>query len=86
MLKYSLQEWEMHGVVLYGKEKRNWYFQCPNCQHNQSVHDLLQEGYPPDLAYSFCKSCHYEAKRGTFGKGKVVEVNRDNNMEIFDFA
>ncbi|MGM7700722.1 VVA0879 family protein [Pseudalkalibacillus sp. Hm43] len=86
MLKYSLYEWEMHGLVLFGKEKRKWYFQCPNCFHIQSVQEFLKEGYPPDLAYSYCRTCHYKAKQGTFGKGKIVQVNQNHNLEVFDFA
>ncbi|WP_349410103.1 VVA0879 family protein [Pseudalkalibacillus sp. SCS-8] len=86
MLQYSVNEWESHGLNRYGQEKRKWYFQCPNCLQIQSVEQMLKEGYPPDLAYSYCMNCHYEAKKGTFGKGKIVQVNQSNKIEVFDFA
>lgn len=86
MLKYSVHEWELQGLDLFGQEKRNWYFQCPKCFHIQSVHEFLKDGYPPDFAYTHCKTCHYDAKKGTFGKGRIVQINQNSRIEVFDFA
>ncbi len=86
MQKYSVQEWELHGIHLYGREKRYWNFQCSNCYSVQSVEDILKAGFPPNMAYSYCQNCHHKAKQGTDGKGKIIKVNQDLHVEIFDFA
>ncbi|WLD94755.1 VVA0879 family protein [Alkalihalobacillus sp. AL-G] len=86
MEKYTVVEWETKGVMLFGKEKRNWYFKCPNCFWNQSVEEILKDGYQPNMAYVYCRNCNYHAEKGTFGKGKLVAVDPKQEIEIFDFA
>ncbi|WP_257351946.1 VVA0879 family protein [Pseudalkalibacillus decolorationis] len=86
MEKFTIVEWESKGVLLFGKEKRNWNFQCPNCFQVQSVEDILKDGFPPNLAYTYCRNCNYRAEKGTFGKGKLISLDPAQEVEIFDFA
>lgn len=42
--KITFEEWEKEGESLFGKDKREWKFVCPNCKHIQCFNDFLKIG------------------------------------------
>lgn len=38
----SLKDWLAEGEKLFGPDKRNWKFICPNCGHIQSAWDFIE--------------------------------------------
>lgn len=40
----SYEEWEKQGNALFGKNKKDWKFVCPQCKTVQSFNDLIEAG------------------------------------------
>jgi len=38
----SLKEWLQEGERLFGPDKKQWKFKCPNCGHIQSIQDFIE--------------------------------------------
>ena len=38
----SAEDWGKIGTKLYGSDKRNWKFKCPNCGYIQTFNDFLK--------------------------------------------
>lgn len=70
----TYKEWTDLGISLFGKDRREWKFECPVCGHIASIQDYLNAG-APDGAIGF--SCigrwiknskkAFEMKRGEKG-------------------
>lgn len=40
----TYEEWEKTGKSLYGVDKKNWKFKCPNCGFVQTYNDFIEKG------------------------------------------
>lgn len=40
--KITIEEWLKEGKELFGPDKRDWKFICPNCGHIQSGRDFME--------------------------------------------
>lgn len=71
--KKTLEDWEKEGVSLFGKDKINWRFVCPNCGNIQSPDDFRKykdEGADPSTAYFSCIGRFMENCDGTISNKK----------------
>lgn len=76
--KITYDEWEKKGEALFGKNKREWKFVCPNCKHIQSFNDYLALGISAEeankfIGFSCIGRCMKDCK-GEFGN-KIAPCN-----------
>lgn len=89
----SLEDWKKEGERLFGPDKKNWKFICPNCGHIQSYRDFIKGGINADLAAVNCASRHGLGGRpdckwttgGLFRIGGCYVINH-NYMPVLVFA
>jgi hypothetical protein len=61
LVEIPLDNWLARAEALFGKDKKNWKFKCPNCGHIQSVGDFVElnklgisDVEPDGVAYFSC--------------------------------
>lgn len=52
--KQSVAEWLEEAEQLFGKDKKQWKFECPACGHVASIGDFINEGADHNDAYQVC--------------------------------
>lgn len=91
----TLEDWIKEGERLFGPDKKNWKFICPNCGHIQSYRDFIKGGINADLAALNCASRHGLGGRpdckwttgGLFRIGGCYVINKDYiPVLVFAFA
>jgi hypothetical protein len=91
----TLEEWFAKAVKLYGSDKKNWKFKCPNCGQTQSLNDFLENSVSkPDEKFYFSCIGRWVKDRGcdwTLGgllKIHSVEVisKEGKKVPVFEFA
>ena len=73
----SLKEWEAEGKKLFGDDKLNWKFVCPNCGNVQTPEEFRQfkdKGAEPSHAYFSCIGRFMDNCKGTMGN-KISPCN-----------
>lgn len=99
--KVNVKDWEKEGIELFGEDRKDWKFKCPNCGMIQSVNGLNEkysalEGY--FYATIFCRclgwidpevgcQLNLDEKGGTAGVILVIDDEEGHReVPIFDFA
>ncbi len=72
--RISIEEWLEEGEKLFGEDKKQWRFRCPNCkgvQTSQDFRDLGIHGLDPAAVYVNCIGRHDPSIKqvGTLGDG-----------------
>ncbi len=89
MGKISHEEWIKEGESLFGKDKKNWKFKCPNCGNIQSYHDFkektsIKEENIEGVVYFSCIGRWIKDSEGTI-TNKSSPCNYTNGG-LFDFS
>lgn len=87
-----LEDWKAEAVRRFGKNTKDWAFQCPICKRKQSIEWFEQEGIDIQLAYQECigrhidvePACNYVAY-GFIHSGIEVETPEGGRTYVFPF-
>lgn len=94
----SLDEWIQRGNALFGKDVKQWRFQCANCKEAQTAQEFLDAGISSETAMArFYFSCIGRLVKGrgcdwTLGglftkhKTEVIEPTGGKPTPVFEFA
>ncbi len=99
MRKETKEEWESKGESLFGKNKLEWKFQCPQCNNVVSAEDFRKfkdQGASPDSAYQECIGRYTGGRKGpnkcdwaSYGlfRGPNLVIREDGKeTPVFEFA
>lgn len=91
----TLEQWTAEGTRLFGKERLDWRFQCPQCKHVQTPREFKDAGLDLNTCFSNCASrynlggssqCKWTTG-GLFRTGGKYVITPDFNIHlVFGFA
>ncbi len=84
--KMTYKEWTDEGTRLFGKDKKNWKFICPNCGNIQDYHDFekLNVKNIQDVVFFSCIGRWIDDCKGEIGNHK--SPCDYTNGGLFDFS
>lgn len=96
MKTITLEDWYKEAESKFGKDKKEWRFQCPQCGHVQTMKDFLDNNVE-EAVNKFYFSClgRWVPSRGcdwTLGglfqihKVEVIHPEGGKNIPVFEFA